>query len=295
MKHRPVPVGAVWACWLVAWVLGGTAAAQDFSPDMLKHPWARFGVGSWKQVRVHNESLNEAGQVESTSITDTKTTLVDVSSVDYTIKIEVEVEVVGKRFVAEPKILRQGFHGESKSNGQTAELESLGPGEILIDGRKYPVEMRKVIINGDELRRTSVVHYSDDIVPHVLKRETKAIDVETGKPKYESSVDVTAVEMPFRVLSETKLASHMKTVQRKADGSLTVTLEVYCQDVPGGLVASSSKETNASGRVTTQSTLELREYQVVPLVADTVSTQPGRRRIFHRSRLRGDLNRSANR
>ncbi|MGE0755512.1 MAG: hypothetical protein AB7F89_19210 [Pirellulaceae bacterium] len=271
--------------------------AQESAVNWQRHPWARFGAGSWKKVRVHNESLNDKGEVESTSVTDTTTTLVEVSPIEYTLRIDVEVEVAGRRFVVAPKVLTQGYNGESKSSGQTVELKTVGPGEVEINGRKYPVEIRKVTINGDELKRVSYLHYSQDVAPHVLRRETKATEAETGRPKYETSVDVTAVEMPFRVLSETKLASHMKTIQRKADGASTVTLEVYCDDVPGGLVESSTKEMNAEGRVITQSILELVEYQVVPVPsADTASaTSSTRRRLFHRSRLRNEPGRSVNR
>lgn len=268
--------------WML--LLPGMAGGQESATPWEQHPWAKFGLGSWKQVRVFNESIGENGKVENTSITNTKTTLVDVSDTDYMLKVEVTIEVAGKSFKAETKFVRQGFHGEA--SGQTAEVQTVGPGEVVIDGRKYPIQVRKVVINGDDLKRVSLVHYSAAVPPHVLKRETKVTDVTGGKQTYESLVEVVAVDMPYRVLSETKLVSHVKTTHKQANGTSSVTLEVNCDDVPGGVVAHSAKEYTSADRVMTRSTLELVEYQVVPESADPDNVQTGRRRVFHRGRNR---------
>src|SRR5688572_12405172 len=138
------------------------------------NPWARFGVGSWKKVRAFTESLDNTGKVETTSVRDTKTTLVEVTDTHFTLKVETVVEVAGRKFVADPKYLQQGYNGET--NGQTVEIKLIGPGEVIIDGRKYPSEIRQVTINGDELRRVSLVHFSETMSPPILRRETKATD-----------------------------------------------------------------------------------------------------------------------
>ena len=140
----------------------GQAPAQAPAHASDLNPWARFGVGSWKKVRTFSESLT-VGKVDSTSVKDTKTTLLEVTETYYTLKVETTVEVAGKRFVAEPKYLQQGYNGET--DGQTVEIKKMGPGEVVIDGRKYPSEIQQVIVNGDELKRVSTVYISQSIRP----------------------------------------------------------------------------------------------------------------------------------
>ena len=258
--------------------------AQDTAKIAANHPWARFEVGSWKRVRMSHESVGADGQVEQTSVTETKTTLVEVASTGYQLNVELTVELAGKRFPAEPKRIRQGFHGET--NGQSANVQPLGASELVIDGKKYPIEMRKVVINGDDQKRTTLVHYNDQVSPYVLKRVTTATDAAGDKPNYESIVEVVAVAMPYRVISDIRLVSLLKTTQKQASGASTITFEVHCDDVPGGIVAHSAKELNAQNQVVSRSTLELAEYHVVGTIVGVENTPAGRRRVFPRARNR---------
>ena len=86
--------------------------AQELGVTAKFHPWGQFDPGTWKMVRVVTETLNEQGQVVSTSTTDTKTTLVDIDNAGVTLEIQACMEVAGKRFEAEPQFVKQGFHGE---------------------------------------------------------------------------------------------------------------------------------------------------------------------------------------
>ena len=285
MKHRhDKTLDFVVGVFVCISLLGYPAQAQETANVATTHPWARFGLGSWKRVRIYNESISDQGQVEQTSATDTKTTLLEVSNTGYTLQVEVTVEVAGKSFPADPKIIRQGFHGET--NGQLVNVETVGAGEVVIEGKTYAIEKLKVIINGDDQKRTTLVHYSDQVSPYVLKRETTATDVANGKPKYESIVDVVAVAMPFRVLTQTKLVSLVKTTQTQVSGASSVTLEMHCDDVPGGVVAHSAKELDAHGHVVSRSALELLEYQVNGSIAAAENGKAGRRRVFQRARSR---------
>jgi hypothetical protein len=274
----------VWRCSVLLAILAtvgfsNQAVSQEPLHAAELNPWARFGIGSWKKVRAFSESLTD-GKVETTSVKDTKTTLVEVTDTHYVLKVETTVEVAGKKFVADPKYLQQGYNGET--NGQTVEIKKIGPGEVLIDGRKYPSEIRQVTVNGDELKRVSLVYVSESVSPFILRRETKATDAAGTTRSYDSFVDVVAVDMPFRVLSESKTVSHVRTVVRQVSGGSTVVMEVHCADVPGGVVAHSAKELNVAGRVVSRESLELTEYQVVPIEPATTASN-GRRRIFQRT------------
>src|SRR3990167_7403034 len=88
------------------------ATAEESGVTARFHPWGLFDPGAWKTVRVVTETLDERGQVVSTSTTDSKTTLVDIDNDGVTLEIQASMEVAGKRFEAEPQTVKQGFHGE---------------------------------------------------------------------------------------------------------------------------------------------------------------------------------------
>ena len=112
--------------------LWGMADETDLPAKL--HPWGSFHPGAWKTVRVVAETLNEQGQVVSTSTTDTKTTLVDIDSSGVTLEIQACMEVAGKRFEAEPQTVKQGFHGELL--GPNLKLKEPTDGEVAIAGQK---------------------------------------------------------------------------------------------------------------------------------------------------------------
>jgi hypothetical protein len=139
-----------------------------------------------------------------------------------------------------------------------------------------------VVINGDELKRVSLVHFNELTPPYDLRRETKATDAAGITKKFDSLVEVVAVEMPARILTESKAVSHVKTTHRQTNGNSTVVLETHCADVPGSIVAHTLKELNAAGRIVSRETLELIEYHVVSVNDEPVSPSNVRRRLFTR-------------
>jgi hypothetical protein len=254
-----------------------TARAGDY------HAWATFGVGSWKQVRVLTETLDDKGAVERTSTSEIKTTLLAVDGASFTLKVKVTIEVAGKRFESEPTTVKQGFLGEAV--GQQVETKLLGQGEVTICGRRHPTDVRRVTIRGDGTTRVSTIQYSDDVPPHVLRRETKITSTDSKPNGGDSLVEVIAVDMPYPVLTEVKPSAYVRTVQSHGNGLSATTVEVHCVDVPGAVVAQSKNEYDAAGKVVRRSTLELQGYEV----ARPVQRQPqpsGRRRLFHHFRSR---------
>jgi hypothetical protein len=223
------------------------------------HPWGQFKIGSWKRVRTLTETLDEKGAVASTSTTETTTKLVDVDPEGYTLRIDVVVEVAGKRFTAQPQIVRRGFHGEAE--GQNVSFKRTGAAGLTINGVKIPCEVQQITVDHENGKRITVVHYSERHAPFVLRRETTTLD-NAGKPTdVQSQVDVVAFDMPHKVLAEVKPTSHVRIMHQQGKAS-TLTLEVHCTDVPGGVVSHTSKESDESGRVIRRSTLELLDYGI---------------------------------
>lgn len=246
-----------------------------------RHAWAQFGIGSWKLVRVYSENLGESGEVENVSITETKTTLDKADEKGFTLKVEVTVEVAGKRFQATPMYVTYGYHGELQ--GQTVEVTQLGSGQAEICGHKYVTGSRRIVINSDTARSISTVEYSDTVAPYYLKRTTESFDNTTKAPNYYSVVEVVAVDMPEKVLTEVKSASHVKTIETYGSGTTKVTLEVHCDSVPGGVVSHTSRQSDVNKKVT-RSTLELVDYEAIMKAPVGKEPTAERRRLFQRRR-----------
>lgn len=265
---------------------GRAVRAQDAAEPVLDfNPWTGFGIGSWKKVRTVHESLNDAGKVQSVTINETKTTLVEVAETHYTLMVETTVDVGGKRFEVVPKNVRQGYHGEAV--GQTVEVKRVGPGEIVVDGRKYPAEIQQVTVNGGESKRVTLMHINENTTPPVLRRETTATDAAGQAKSYESVVEVVAVDLPVRVLNDLMTVSYVKTVHRDVGGGSTIVMETHSASVPGAVVAHSAKELNAQGRMVSREALEMTEYHVVPIESEpAATTASGRRRLFRGNRPR---------
>jgi hypothetical protein len=104
---------------------------------------------------------------------------------------------------------------------------------------------------------------SDAVEPYVLKRETAVFKSDGSTLEDpQTTAEVIALDMPYKVLHEIKSTAYERTIQRSTRGT-NVTFDVTCVDVPGGIVARTSKELDAQGRMLRRSTLELVDYRVV--------------------------------
>jgi len=266
------------------------ASPQDDKPQppnepngIEHHPWAKFGVGSWKLVRISKEVFDSNGKVESVAIHEGKITLIAVEGNRFTLEEEVTVEVGGRRFRAAPREIVRGLNNEIE--GQKVTLKKLPKGIVVICQREYPTQVHEITVSDRKSKRVSRVHYSPKVRPFILKSRTICTDASGKQTKYQATVEVIAVDMPHRVLSEVKPTSHIKTVQTQGEYT-TVTLEVSCQDVPGYIVAHTSKKVGANGQLTERSTLELLDYEVVSKQAGPRGL--GRQRLLGKRRSRGN-------
>ena len=258
--------------------LGQDGLSQHKNDNRQHHSWARFGVRSWKRVRVLSETLDGNGTIETTTSEERKTTLMQVDETRYTIKVETTVEVAGKQLRGGPRYITRGYHGEV--NGQKAKIEELGFREVMICGKPYRSRVKRIVIDDSRTKLVSEVYYAADRSPHVLRRETKGT---AGKAnRFESLVQVVAVDRSSHVLGQTMLASHVKTVNRLANGETTETLEVQCEDIPGAVVSYRQETLDESGRVIQRRTLELLGYEALGVPHQVLSPKRPRGRGLRR-------------
>ena len=267
-------------CVLLAALAATPGAAQEGVPLKQQHPWARFPIGSWKSVRVVSETLDGNGLVANIIRTETRTTLVAADAQGYSLRIESTVDVAGKRFVSQPQIVKHGYYGETA--GQSVTVKKLGDEELVIGGRAVPSEVREATYDAEGIKRTSKIYISTRVPPYQLRRETTTAGVPVEQA-VRTTVETIAIGLPHRVLSEVQAAAYVKTTRTSPQGN-KVTLEVHCENVPGGVVSHSASETDTSGNTIRRSTLELIDYAIGghPVTADPVT----RRRVHNRRAMR---------
>lgn len=291
-RHRSYRLGlpsavGLWLGMLAIIVCGVTLKAEsvqapqpEMSPRDL-HVWGRFDPGTWKRVRIVTETLNERGRVVDTTTTETKTTLLRADAKRLTLRIEATVEVAGKRFENPPQVVEYGYYGESPSD--RAVTKSLGSEQLTVDGQQVPCQIRQVVATSGQQQEVTKMYLSDDVEPFVLKRET-SVSKDDGKTPgdLQTEVEVIALDMPYRVLRETKSTAYERTIQKTPRGA-NVTLDVISVEVPGGIVARTTKEMDGQGHLLRRSTLELVDYHVVDDDDDN-SASPLTHRQSRRSR-----------
>jgi len=248
-----------------------------------RHAWAKFGVGSWKLVRITKEMFGTDGKLESVTIQEGKTTLARVNGNGFSVREEVTVEVAGKRFKSAPRIIERGLNNETE--GQKVTRKILRKDKVVICQREYPSQVYEITVSDLTSKRVSNVYYSPNVQPFILKRITVCTDKTGKQTNYVATVEVLAVDMPHRVLTEVKPSAHIKTVHTQGN-VMTVTLEVSCPSVPGHIVAHTKKKVGSNGRLIERSTLELLDYEVVSKPADDRGL--GRPRLLGKRRLRGN-------
>jgi hypothetical protein len=247
-------VAAILGLW-PAWI-----SAQETGVAAKLHPWGRFEPGAWKLVQIVTETLDEHGQVVSTSTSDSKTTLVDIDGDGVTLEIQACMEVAGKRFEAEPQTIKQGFYGDVA----VPNLKPKEPidGRVTIEDRQIACKVLQLEIAGPTGKTATSIFFSTTQAPYLLKRESISSNGDKDVSN-ETRVDTTALDMPVRVLGTIRAGAQMRTVSKNSKGTVT-TLAMVLPEVPGGVVSHSSKEVDPSGRIVRRSTLELINYGAEP-------------------------------
>ncbi len=247
--------GCILTClWAATLCAAGGQADETAAISAKHHAWGRFRPGAWKLVRVVTETFDDHGALASTNLTETKTTLQKVETDGVALEIEVGMEVAGKQFDAQPQCIKQGFHGELLS--PDLKVKPSRPGQVVIEDRNVPCRIQQLELTGSDSKTTITIYYSDTVAPYVLKRESVTTDADGKTRLGQTTLEVVAVDLPWQVLDETKSVACVKTVQKHAKGTVT-TLSMTSPDVPGGVVYSSSKETDPNGRLIRHSVLEL--------------------------------------
>ena len=225
------------------------------------HPWGECAPGAWKMVRVVSKCMDESGAITGANSTETKTTLQQVDERGVMLRVNALVEFLGKRIESDGQTIRQGFHGEADEPNLT--VKPLAATRIVVDGREIPCSVAQIELAAPDSKTVTTLHYSETVAPYILKRQSVVTDPEGKQEVSRTTTEVLALDMPCEILSDLKPAAQVRTVYRHPKGVIT-SLSFISPDVPGGVVSSSSKETDAAGRLTRISVLKLVGYSFEP-------------------------------
>jgi len=267
-------------------LLLGTGRSLADEPGLTRdlHAWGRFyrHTGAWKRYRVTTETLDEKGAVVNTSISETKTSLEAVDAEGVTLRIEAVMEIAGKQLPAEPRIVRQGFHGDTVP-GKVA-VKSVGMSQVVIEGQTIACHVEQSESNGSQGKTVTRTYYTRALAPYVLRRESKTTDADGTTTLEESTFKVISLDRPCKILPHVKRAAWVEAVTTTPNGS-TVTRAFTSPDVPGGVICHTADEHDKSGRLVRRSNLVLVEFGLDPEQEDSgfFGRVRGRGRRAHRS------------
>ena len=264
---------AFWAL-LVGLLAVSPAIADDHTLALRKfHPWGRFHVGSWNQVRIVTETLDEQGQVSDSTVTEIRTVLSERALDSYSLKLNATLQIAGKRFARPPQTLRLGYIGERV--GERLRTRAIERANLHIDGRNIAVDAQQVEVQGAGQKLVTTVRFAERVAPFVFERITTQTDLADPTNRVESKMAVVALEMPHKVGGALHRTAHTRQVERTPQGETTA-FSVISPEVPGELVYQTSQKLDSQGRVLHRSTLELVSYYVAPAPAPAIEplTEP---------------------
>lgn len=243
-------------CLLVlSLALSGVTSAQQPQGVRLRDCWSRFPVGAWSRVRVTKQVQNDQKELSQTRVRETLSTLTQVNQDGYELRVDVDVKVGDRVFDTPSQLLKRGRVRQTQ--GEPYRITGQGSANLTIDGKKIPTTIYQIVYGEGDSQRFSKLYYSSTICPFVLRQESHRGSAAEAKP--ELIVEVIALDMPYQVLTKPKTVAYVKTTKRR-DDRLTVTYEVHCSDIPGGVVSHSSITRDLDGKLLERSALTLLDY-----------------------------------
>lgn len=287
MHARTLPIVGTLLAFLIA--VANPAGADELD-ELLRqaHPWARFGKGAWRHVRIVTENYDADGRLADGSLTDNKTTVTDVTPDRVTLQVEVTVEVAGQKFPSQPQLIEQNYAGETL--GKIAPAKALEPQTLTIDGREIRCEARELTISGGVTNEQAQIVFAAGHQPAILRRQSTLRETGDGKVLQEITSQVMSLHMIRHLIQqEAPQNVYLVRTNQKTDRGTTITWSWHAPDVPGEVVDECSHKTDAEGRVVRRTTLELVGYgtgEPVEVETDDTSDSPSRRSRRQQRRTR---------
>ncbi|MEL0097167.1 MAG: hypothetical protein VW875_15080 [Planctomycetaceae bacterium] len=229
--------------------------SQEWLRSQDRHAWARFQPESWKSVRVSHSLIDAAGKVTSEVVTLTTTELVEASRNQFTLSVEYTVKI-GEQQVNQSKE-RMKREINSKGTGFSEIVENT---TIKVGDYEMPVEVFTVQYSTKRGKRLSKVFISKETMPSVLRRETTFTN-KKGEVEYKTTSNVVEYGLTKEILGKQMQVSRVVTLHEQ-NGTKIRTDELFCSDVPGGIIAQETTQTDADDVLTSKTIVSLLDYGI---------------------------------
>jgi hypothetical protein len=241
------------------------------------HHWARFPIGSWREVEINTETFDARGKLAGQSITTQKEVLKAVTDDTYVLEVQATVDVSGKRI-------------EGPWNTRVLKLATDRPHAILMTHNKgteqIDMESKAVECQVWELQYTEdgrnmleQISFSDQVFPYVWKREVFASSANSplqGLPS--DSITTTARGVPFSLDGRIIECASQFSTRRREKGDSQI-LSLVSPEIPGGEVSSRVTDFDTNGQRIRWSVLRLLSYGNSPSPSSAaISTIPAESR-----------------
>lgn len=226
------------------------------------HLWARFPIGSWREIEILTETFDEQGRVFGQSVTTQKETLKSVTEDGYVIDTQATVDIAGKRITgdANTRVLRLttdragGVYSTTRRNNASMEL-AIGSADCQVWEVRYAEEGRNLL---DRL------HYSPTTFPHVLRREIfEESDSSSAEASARDVAIVTAQAVPFVWKGQVLECVEQQFIRRREKGN-SQAIALVSSEIPGGEAQCQITDFDGSGRRIRWSVQKLVNFEVGP-------------------------------
>ncbi|MEM6330537.1 MAG: hypothetical protein AAF790_09835, partial [Planctomycetota bacterium] len=251
--------------------------------DPTRHPWARYPIGAWRELRTVTESFDLSGKLLGRSEATRIDTLIEVSATTYTLQTVSTVNIGGKD-------LRGGTQQTtlsllSDAPVRVVAVSPLPAANVNLNGRVAPCTRWLLESGAGPGRRLETIYYNASLAPFVLRREASSVDGQGASVELQKTTAVVRLDVPISLEGGIVPGRHVSIESQLASGSLSA-LEVRSDVVPGGLVSASRTERDTAGRrVRWETTQLVRSSESGP----TADAEPTRRRwrLFGRAKKKG--------
>ena len=231
------------------------SGAQEWVRSREHHAWARFDEHSWKTTKILTDLIDDAGNITSTVRVETTTRLLETELNRYVLEVDSTVQIGEQNVNRSNQKLKRDINTQGK--GFAAAVEK---GTLKIGEKEFNVDIRVVTLNTKQGKRVSRVSFCKETTPRVLKRTTTYYDKKSA-PLYTTTSAVTEFDVKQDVLGDQKTVCRIVTTH-KQNGTTTITDELYCADIPGGIISQKIIDKNADDQITRRTTLELTNYAI---------------------------------
>ncbi len=213
--------------------------------------------GTWRTLRTVTETFDENGKFLARSETLHTDTLMEVTADDYALETATMVTVGGKHLRGGAQVSRRSLMSDASSDPPL--VTTLSSADIGLSDRTIPCQRWELSIGEGAQRRLETVYYSPDVAPYVLRRELVAADGSSTSDLTNVDARVIGVDVPI-LLEGGMIAGHQLRIRSTMGANTVESLELRCQEAPGGLVRAASTERDPSGRRVRWVVTELEEF-----------------------------------